>query len=761
MLYNTGTGLSALGIDGLDEVLSVDVSSLYLGVRQEVPTHELDVGGEVFAQTVTALTYSNLPPSAEGVWASNSAAWGCNAAVWGSNAAQWTCNAFMASAPEIAGPASIFASNGVAAARVAMSNQGISTSNVFLTERLRFPNDLRNNRVVLWEATSDNQNQFYGLGLNGAALRYQVHDQGASHRWFGGTGATTSAEIMRCSVNDGLVVNGALSSTTTSALATQAAYASNTSVFGSNAGRYASNLTPAVVFASNLSPAVTAVAAQATFGCNAAVFGSNAGWFGSNTATSAQQTASAAQATATSAQQTASAAQATAVFGSNAGAFGCNLAVWASNAVIAVDAEVTQLQASSLSFCNALQDLRTDVEAAFESIQSLPVEVEPGPESNTLFRVGACNRVAALSNTGDLVLYGGGLHASNIINLRVSSNMSAVDSSNVLTRTVASISYAGNMQLPFGNLTLSNGALLGPTVGGLRLGAGTSNNLVVVRSNGELVLNAGCNAIMGRDALRLGVLSNSLYAPDLLTLRSNGDVEVTGQVIGSNFLLFGTTSNGATSRSRMGLTPNGALLVPTSNGATHQLGHMLVTQPGFAGWPSGTVYTPGAMIAAQSSLSDLEALTETVLTGQVACARIYSMFKDGATWTKAHLIVDDADGLIPFASIKDVPEFAKSSQLVGSYLIGAGLGILGGVGAGVAAYFFAQKANAAGGAQPNIQVKNVIEVNGNQDGVRPARGMFEALRGAFSGGQQAGNNGGGGTIKYGNAAYQPLADAFS
>lgn len=534
MLYNTGTGLSALGIDGLDEVLSVDVGSLYLGVRQEVPTHELDVGGEVFAQTVTALTYSNLPPSAEGVFASNAAVDAGLVAAWGSNVAQWTCNAFIASAPDIAGPASIFASNAV------------------------------------------------------------VH------------------------------------------------------------------------------------------ACNVAHWASNA-------ATSAQQSAAAAN----------------------------------------------QAIARSLT-------------------------VEPGPESNTVFRVGACNRVAAFSNTGDLVLYGGGLHASNIINLRVSSNMS-VDSSNVLTRTVATISYAGNMQLPFGNLTLSNGALLGPAVGGLRLGAGTSNNLVVVRSNGELVLNAGCNAIMGRDALRLGVLSNSLYAPDLLTLRSNGDVEVTGQVIGSNFLLFGTTSNGVTSRSRMGLTPNGALLVPTSNGATHQLGHMLVTEPGFAGWPSGTVYTPGAMIAAQSSLSDLEALTETVLTGQVACARIYSMFKDADTnsWAKAHLIVDDADGLIPFASIKDVPEFAKSSQLVGSYLIGAGLGILGGVGAGVAAYFFAQKANAANGAQPNIQVKNVIEVNGDQDGVRPARGMFEALRGAFSGGQQAGNNGGGGTIKYANAAYQPLADAFS
>ncbi len=174
------------------------------------------------------------------VWASNAGAFGSNAGAFGSNAGVWASNAgafgsntatsaqqtasaaqaTATSAQQTASAAqatavwtsntivnSTFASNAVGAAQFALSNGGVSTSNAFLAERLRFPNDLRNNRVVLWEATSDNQNQFYGLGLNGGTLRYQVHDQGASHRWFGGTGATTSAEIMRCSVNDGLVVN--------------------------------------------------------------------------------------------------------------------------------------------------------------------------------------------------------------------------------------------------------------------------------------------------------------------------------------------------------------------------------------------------------------------------------------------------------------------------------------------------------------------------------------------------------------------------
>ena len=61
---------------------------------------------------------------------------------------------------------------------------------------LQFGNFIVNRKIVLWEG-ANNDHQFYGLGINGGTLRYQVDATSASHVFYAGTGAGTSNEIFR------------------------------------------------------------------------------------------------------------------------------------------------------------------------------------------------------------------------------------------------------------------------------------------------------------------------------------------------------------------------------------------------------------------------------------------------------------------------------------------------------------------------------------------------------------------------------------
>lgn len=64
------------------------------------------------------------------------------------------------------------------------------------TPGIKLSNVLANRRIVLWEDVN-NDHQFYGLGINGNTLRYQVSNTGASHIFYVGANATTSNELMR------------------------------------------------------------------------------------------------------------------------------------------------------------------------------------------------------------------------------------------------------------------------------------------------------------------------------------------------------------------------------------------------------------------------------------------------------------------------------------------------------------------------------------------------------------------------------------
>ena len=56
---------------------------------------------------------------------------------------------------------------------------------------LQLPNTLDNRKIVLWE-TANNDNQYYGFGINGGTLRYNIDAPGAVHRFYAGASSVSS-----------------------------------------------------------------------------------------------------------------------------------------------------------------------------------------------------------------------------------------------------------------------------------------------------------------------------------------------------------------------------------------------------------------------------------------------------------------------------------------------------------------------------------------------------------------------------------------
>ena len=77
-------------------------------------------------------------------------------------------------------------------------NVGIGTSSP--NALLQFDNSIANRKIVLWEG-ANNDHQYYGFGINGGTLRYQVDATAADHVFFAGTGVATSNELMRIKGN--------------------------------------------------------------------------------------------------------------------------------------------------------------------------------------------------------------------------------------------------------------------------------------------------------------------------------------------------------------------------------------------------------------------------------------------------------------------------------------------------------------------------------------------------------------------------------
>jgi uncharacterized protein (TIGR02145 family) len=65
---------------------------------------------------------------------------------------------------------------------------------------LQFSNLLGSRKIILFEG-NNNDHEYYGFGINGSTLRYQVNTTADRHAFFAGTGPTSSIELMRIQGN--------------------------------------------------------------------------------------------------------------------------------------------------------------------------------------------------------------------------------------------------------------------------------------------------------------------------------------------------------------------------------------------------------------------------------------------------------------------------------------------------------------------------------------------------------------------------------
>ncbi len=94
-------------------------------------------------------------------------------------------------------------------------NKGISLKGITNLDGLNIPasgelnmgNGIINRRIVLWDNTK-NANQFYGFGISGGTLRYQIEGAGSSHVFYAGKDAANSTELLRIAGNGDVTSTG-------------------------------------------------------------------------------------------------------------------------------------------------------------------------------------------------------------------------------------------------------------------------------------------------------------------------------------------------------------------------------------------------------------------------------------------------------------------------------------------------------------------------------------------------------------------------
>jgi len=78
--------------------------------------------------------------------------------------------------------------------KVNSGNVGIGTTTP--NAPLQLANEIKNRKIVLWE-DGNNDHGYYGFGINGSMLRYQVSNVGGSHAFYSGASVSTSKELLR------------------------------------------------------------------------------------------------------------------------------------------------------------------------------------------------------------------------------------------------------------------------------------------------------------------------------------------------------------------------------------------------------------------------------------------------------------------------------------------------------------------------------------------------------------------------------------
>jgi len=75
-------------------------------------------------------------------------------------------------------------------------SQGLGIGTTSPHAPLQFANLTGNRKIVLWEIENDDH-RFYGFGINGGSLRYQISDTLNQHIFYAGVNGTTSKPLMR------------------------------------------------------------------------------------------------------------------------------------------------------------------------------------------------------------------------------------------------------------------------------------------------------------------------------------------------------------------------------------------------------------------------------------------------------------------------------------------------------------------------------------------------------------------------------------
>jgi len=70
---------------------------------------------------------------------------------------------------------------------------------------LQFANAIANRKIVMWESTN-NDHQYYGFGINGSTLRYQVDATSGMHDFYAGTSSSASKLLMRIHGNGNVYI---------------------------------------------------------------------------------------------------------------------------------------------------------------------------------------------------------------------------------------------------------------------------------------------------------------------------------------------------------------------------------------------------------------------------------------------------------------------------------------------------------------------------------------------------------------------------
>jgi hypothetical protein len=90
-----------------------------------------------------------------------------------------------------------------------------NVSNTF--GQLYLGTSVQNRKLILWDNTGGNVNQFIGFGINVNVLRYQLNDPSDNHIFYAASGPTTSNELMRITGLGNVVIAGSTSTTAISA----------------------------------------------------------------------------------------------------------------------------------------------------------------------------------------------------------------------------------------------------------------------------------------------------------------------------------------------------------------------------------------------------------------------------------------------------------------------------------------------------------------------------------------------------------------